>query len=343
MEQDLIDENTVFREIFVTPSSRAEELASKYGYFKYMIERYLKLYGYQDTLRLLESMEKKLKPVVRINTRFVELDYAYSKLIDHGFELRDIDWYPYAFRILEKPEKPSIGATHEYLKGFYYVHRDAAPLIPVILLLYDYSGDVLDACAAPGGKTTFIAELLNNSGIVYANDLVLYRLRSLVSHILRMKLNNVVVTWLDATKIKDVFRRKFDRVIVDAPCSGEGVIMLDPSRKRKTKQRDLARLVVKQIKLLNSLLDVLNNDGILIYTTCSIAPEENEYVVSKILEFRNDVDIIEPFIKLIDWDHGIRKFHRLKFDDRVSRCIRITPFKHEMIGLTLCLITKTKR
>lgn len=343
MSRGVISVESVLKDIFVKPSVNATELASRYGYLDYMVERYIRLYGHSGALRLLSSMEKKVKPVVRINTRIAELEEVLTKLVDHGFELEEIDWYPYAFRVVATPEKPSIGATHEYLKGFYYVHRDAAPLIPVLLLMYEYSGDVLDACAAPGGKTTFIAELLGDCGVVYANDLVLRRLRSLIGHVLRMRLDNVVVTWLDAIEIYRFLTKRFDRILLDAPCSGEGIIMIDPLRKRKTTQRDLARIVVKQINLLDSLLNLLNNNGILIYTTCSIAPEENEYVVSKILEWREDVDVLDPAVRLFRWEYGIRKFHRLVFDDRVTKCIRVCPSKHDMIGLTLCILTKTRR
>lgn len=336
-----IDPTVIYRDIQLEVSSEAEELAAKFGYQSYMIQRYIHMFGFEGILKLIEGFEKRPKPVVRVNTLLVEPEDLYLRLYEKGFELETIDWYPYAFRVLKEPVKPTIGSTHEYMKGYYYVYRDAAPLIPVILLTYGYCGDVFDACAAPGGKTTFIAELIHGCGRVFANDLVLRRIKSMVSHIIRMKLKNVVVTWSDLRKFPYIIKRKFSRILLDAPCSGEGVIALDPSRKLKTNLMDLAVMASRQITLLNVTLDLLEKNGVLIYTTCSIAPEENEYVVSRILELRSDVEVVEPEVKLFDWDKGFRFFHKLEFNPMVEKCVRITPFKHDSIGLTICVLMKT--
>lgn len=337
-----VDSAEVYRDIEVEVSSEAEELALKFGYRGYMIQRYILMYGYEGAFKLVESFEKRPKPVLRVNTLVAEPEEVYLRLYEKGFDLEVIDWYPYAFKVLREPDKPTVGSTHEYMKGYYYVYRDAAPLIPAILLAHGYCGDVLDACAAPGGKTTFLAELVHGCGCVFANDLVLRRIRPLVSHIVRMGYDNVVVTWSDLTKFPSIVKRRFSRILLDAPCSGEGVIALDPSRRGRTSLMDLAKLVSKQISLIDTALDLLEEDGVLVYTTCSIAPEENEYVVSRILDLRNDVEVVEPEVKLLDWDPGLTVFHRLEFNHMVEKCVRVTPFKHESIGLTLCLMKRGK-
>jgi 16S rRNA C967 or C1407 C5-methylase (RsmB/RsmF family) len=172
--------------------------------------------------------------------------------------------------------------------------------------MHEYVGDVLDACAAPGGKVTFIAQILHERGwLVFANDLVLYRLKALVGHVARMRLENVVVTWSDARKLKDRLKRRFKRVLLDAPCSGEGRIMVDPERRTRTSILDLAILVKREIELLYSLSDMLEPGGTLVYVTCSIAPEENEYVVSKVLSLRGDLEVVEPPVRLFDYSKGL--------------------------------------
>ena len=337
-----MDVNDIYREIYVKPGELAEKIASKYGYLPYMVQRYLYMLGLNDTIKLLEAFEKKLKPVIRVNQLMISPDHLLKRLEDMGFGFEEIKWYEGAYRVVEEPGSPSIGATHEYLKGHYYVHRDAAPLAPAKILLHDYRGEVLDMCAAPGGKATQMAEILERKHVVYANDLVLYRLKALVGHILRMRHWNIRVWWSDARKLPRLINKRFSRVLLDAPCSGEGNIMFDPERKVKTRQLDLARIVKREIELLEAGVELLENDGLLAYVTCSIAPEENEYVVSKVIEHRNDVEVVEPPVKLFEWSWGFTSFGKLVFHSDTRKCIRIWPHVHNMIGMTICLLRKSR-
>lgn len=334
-----IDVGAIIRDIWVEPSQFARKLAEKYGYIPYMVERYIKILGFTEAHRLLEAFEKPLKPVVRTNIRLVSPERLASRLGKLGFRLKQIAWAPYAFRVVSEPRSPSIGATHEYLKGLYYVHRDAASLIPGILLTHSYDGDVLDACAAPGGKATHIAMLLGK-GRVIANDLVLYRLKALIGHVARMRLDNVIVTWADARKLPGLMRARYKRVLLDVPCSGEGTIMFDPGRKTRTTIKDLARIVRREIELLTTGIEMLEHGGVLAYVTCSIAPEENEYVVSRVLELRNDIEVVAPPVKLFDWSPWLTSYGRLEFPRELRKCIRVWPHLHGMIGFTTCLLRR---
>ncbi len=330
----------IYEDIFVRPSNIAKNLSEKYGYLPYMIERYIRMLGFNEAKELLESFEKPLKPVIRTNTMLITPEELVTRLNDLGFTLEKIPWAPIAFRVVETPKSPTIGSTHEYLKGYYYIHRDAASLVPVILLMHNYEGDVIDTCAAPGGKTTYIAQMLGNKHYVIANDLVLYRLKALISHLMRMKIQNVKVLWSDARKLPILLEKKYLRVLVDVPCSGEGTIMIDPGRKIRTTLKDLAKIVRREIEILYHTIDLLEPGGILAYVTCSIAPEENEYVLNKVLEIRDDIEIISPPIKLFDWDPWLTNYLNMDFPSEFKRCIRIWPHKHRMIGFTTCLIKK---
>jgi len=337
-----IDWKNVYNEIRITKiSSDAYKLAKKYGYLPYMIERYLKLFGYDETIELLESFEKKVKPVIRCNDLLVNCKWLINRLENLGFHLEYLPWSIHGYRLIRQPQRPSIGATHEYLKGYYYVHRDAAPLIPALLLVErGEKTEVLDGCAAPGGKATHIAQLMLGEGLVIANDLVLYRIKALIGHVLRMGFKNIIVTWSDLRKFPRLVNKKFKKVLLDVPCSAEGTIMLDPSRKRKTSQKDLARIVAREIELLEAGIELLDNNGLLVYTTCSIAPEENEYVVSKIIEKYEDIELVEPSKKLFEWSNGITSYKNIIEDEELRKCIRIYPHKHNMIGMTICLLKK---
>ncbi len=326
------------RDIRVSPSIYSRRLAEKYGYLPYMVERYISILGVDETVKLLEAFEKPLKPVVRCNDLLIDCRELADRLEALGFKLREISWSSGSYRVVEAPRSPSIGATHEYLKGYYYVHRDAASLIPGILLTHGYSGDILDACAAPGGKATHMAQLIHGRGRVIANDLVLYRLKALIGHVMRMKLDNVIVLWSDARKLPDLIDERYDRVLLDVPCSGEGTIMFDPGRKTRTTIRDLAVIVRREIELLNAGLEMLSEDGILAYVTCSIAPEENEYVVHRVMMDRGDVEIVEPPLKLFNWSSWLTTYRRHVFPEEFKKCIRIWPHRHGMIGFTTCLL-----
>jgi len=333
----------IYREIYVEPSKHAVELALKYGYLPYMVQRYIDMLGVDEAQELLEAFEKPVRPVVRTNTLLIEPGELKGRLESLGFRLEEIPWAPGSYWVSSLPRSPTLGSTHEYLKGYYYVHRDATSLLPVLLLLRDYTGDVLDACAAPGGKATFMAQILKErgNGVVYANDYVLYRLKSLIGHVMRMKLDNIVVTWSNAVNIPGKLPRRFKRILLDAPCSGEGRISVDPKRKARTSILDLAILVRREIELLSKLIDSLDEDGILAYVTCSIAPEENEYVVSKVLESRHDIEIVEPGVKLLEYSPWLTSYRGIEFPEELRKCIRIWPHKHGLFGFTTCLVRRT--
>ena len=331
----------IIDDIMVKPSQLASSIAKKYGYRPYMVERYLEILGYEETVKLLEAFEKPLKPVVRCNDLRIDCDELVNSLEKLGFKLKHIPWSIHGYRVVAEPSSPSIGSTHEYLKGYYYVHRDAAPLIPGILLVWGgFKGRVLDACAAPGGKATQIAQLMMGEGLVVANDLVLYRLKALIGHVLRMGFNNIVVTWSDLRKVPEIHGLKYERILLDVPCSGEGTIMFDPGRKKRTSIRDLAGIVEREIELLESAIKLLKPRGLLAYVTCSIAPEENEYVVYRVLEKHPEVAIAKPLVKLFNWDPWIKNFHGLEFPRDYDYCIRTWPHRHGLMGFTTCLLTR---
>ncbi len=335
-----IDE--IIRDIYVSPSKLAIKLARKYRYLPYMIERYIRILGVRETTKLLEAFEKPLAPVIRTNTLLIKPEKLAEILENIGFKLESITWLPYAYRVIGAPGSPSIGSTHEYLKGLYYVHKDAAALLPPVLLVdNDYEGYVLDMCAAPGGKATHLAQLIYGRGRVIANDLVLYRIKSLVSHVMRMRLNNIDVTWADARKLPSIMKMRFKRILLDAPCSGEGTIMFDPGRKTRTTIKDLAVIVKRELELLVAALNMLEPGGILAYSTCSIAPEENEYVIYRLMMIRDDFEIVKPRNKLFEWSPWLTSYKDMDYPDDYMKCIRIWPHIHGMMGFTVCLLRKT--
>ncbi|MEM3979689.1 MAG: RsmB/NOP family class I SAM-dependent RNA methyltransferase, partial [Ignisphaera sp.] len=319
----------------------ALNLAKKYGYLPYMVQRYINILGYEETIKLLNTFEHYVyRPAILCNNLKIDCSLLIEKLTSLGFELRPIPWHRYGYVVTRAISSPTLGSTHEFLKGFYYVYRDVASLLPILALSPIPGSKVLDMCAAPGGKSVHILLSMMDKGLLVANEISKIRIKSLVANFFRMGLKSYVVISEDATLLPKKIDDKFDYILVDAPCSAEGAIMFDKSRKTKTTQEDLAKLVLKEIKLLLSAIIMAKPGARIVYTTCSIAPEENEYVITRVLDLVGDDVVDIESINIGVGDSGLRKFNDLEFNDKVVRCIRIWPHKHLMEGYFLCSLNK---
>lgn len=322
-------------------SREAIALAKNYGYLPYMVQRYIDMLGYEDTVKLLNTFENyAFRPTILCNYLKINCRLLVERLTRLGFELEQVGWCNYSYITSKSAFKPSLGSTHEYLKGFYYVYRDAASLLPVLALSPTKGAQVLDLCAAPGGKSVHILLAMRDHGLLIANDISKKRLRSLTTNLFRMGFKSFIITAEDGVILPRKVNIKFDYVLLDAPCSAEGAIMFDKSRKTKTSEEDLARLVLREIKLLLSAISMAKSGARIVYTTCSIAPEENEYVITKVIEFTKEktVDVDTPSLEI--GDRGLRRFRDLEFYDKVSQCIRIWPHRHLMEGYFICVLRR---
>ncbi|MCX8199795.1 MAG: RsmB/NOP family class I SAM-dependent RNA methyltransferase [Sulfolobales archaeon] len=330
----------IINEIYVEEiSNEAFTLAKEYGYLPYMVQRYIDMIGVVDTEKLLNAFEHfSYTPAILCNHIHVDCNQLVDRLKELGFILERIPWCENCYKVVSQPKSPSLGSTHEFLKGLYYVYRDASSLVPPLVLNPLYHTHVLDMCAAPGGKTVHILLLINDMGVVVANDISPKRGASLLSNLYRMGFKSHVVLAENAIKLPEKVDMKFDYILLDAPCSAEGAIMFDRKRKTKTSQQVLAKLVKKEIELLYSASKLVKPGGAIVYSTCSIAPEENEYVITKILERLNNIEIAESPLNL--WSKGLLKFRELKFDGAMSKCIRIWPHVHGMEGYFVCLLRR---
>ncbi|MGC9148240.1 MAG: RsmB/NOP family class I SAM-dependent RNA methyltransferase [Sulfolobales archaeon] len=318
-----------------------KSIASKYGYQPYMIARYIDILGLDETLNLLDIFERSelFKHSIRCNDLRCHCNKVIDSLERQGFVLKSVEWARYSYVVLRKPQKPSIGATHEYMKGCYYLYRDTASLIPVVLFRPLPGDYVLDSCAAPGGKTVHMLLEMKDEGMVIANDISTERLVALKFNLIRMGFKSYIITKFDARKTHEIFKNEIPKILIDAPCSAEGAIMFDPGRKTKTDYLTLAKLVSREIEILSSSIEALAPGGLIAYITCSIAPEENEYVISKILDFyRENIEIIALPNNL--WSKGVEKFLGYEFNPEVQKCVRVWPHKHFMEGYFICLLKK---
>jgi tRNA (cytosine40_48-C5)-methyltransferase len=180
--------------------------------------------------------------------------------------------------------------------------------------------------SAPGGKTTFIAQKMKNTGCVIALDINSARINSMVFNIARCGVMNSCIYKMDSRQVADL-NIKFDRVLLDAPCSCEGVIIKDKTRKTSHTAQDVEYCVSNQMELIEAAIKVVRPGGLLVYSTCSFAPEENENIVNSTLD-RFDVKI-EPVQYGIE---GLTNFGDIRFHDDMKNTKRLYPHIHNTLG-----------
>ena len=270
-------------------------LAELYGYLPELVEYFLTMFSPAETLDFIDYSDKPRPMVVRTNTLKTRRKDLALALMKRGVALDPLaSWSKVGLKIMESPVP--IGATPEYLSG-HYMLQSAASMCPVLALAPEPQERVLDMSAAPGGKTSYLAQLMRNTGVVFANDLRPDRQKATVANIHRLGVKNVVACSHDGRKMPKLFRHyKFDRVLLDAPCSGLGVISRDPSCKVQRTMADIMKTSHLQKELLLAAIDMLNHKsktgGVMVYSTCSVSVAENEEVVNYALSKR-DIKIIE--------------------------------------------------
>lgn len=313
-------------------NQEAERLAQKYGYREFMVERYLTLFG-ENTERFLKGNDAPLPKTIRVNTLAASPEDVTSRLRAKGIQLESVNGLPYAFHVREAPVP--VGATPEYLLGYYMLQSPAS--MWAIEVLNPQPGQlVLDMCAAPGGKTTLIAQLMENQGALLATDISRDRIRSLRSNLSRLRVENTLAIRMDAARLSETGIQA-DAVLLDAPCTGEGLIPVDPSRKQSRTVEDITTLVKVQQKLILAASQLLRVGGVLVYSTCSFAPEENEEIIDFALH-QCPVRITETELPL--GDPGLTEAFGRQLDKSLHRTRRFYPYKHRMEGFFICKMVK---
>ena len=221
---------------------------------------------------------------IRINL----LKLSAGRIAEMGFDVEPVPFSPLGFRLLGDDRRP--GKTPWHHAGAIYMQEPSA--MSAVTALDPQPGErILDMCAAPGGKTTQIAALMNRRGILFANEYVRSRANILVSNIERMGIPNAVVTSLHPDAIAQRFAGWFDRVLVDAPCSGEGMFRREEAAVTEWSPEHVHTCAVRQRGILDSAAQCVAEGGVLVYSTCTFAPEENELTVAAFLHDHPDFSI----------------------------------------------------
>jgi NOL1/NOP2/sun family putative RNA methylase len=287
---------------------------------QFFIDRYKRL-GWQ-------YRKPKLKQAVRINSSNIEPAVVLDRLQRRGLRLEKIPFLENGYWV-EKSDF-SVGATSEYLLGLYSI-QEAAAQIPVSLFTDLKNKKVLDVCAAPGGKTTQLADSMSNTGAIVALDVDRRRLIALTNHLERCRSRNAVVYDLDAREVNRL-NLKFDRVLCDMPCSGNFVTDEEWFQRRTIE--DVTRNARLQREILASAVKVLNDDGEIVYSTCSLEPEENELNI--------DWAIRNLHVKVVKINaygqKGVVSVFGQSLDSSIVNCRRIWPDQTQ--GFFVCKLRK---
>jgi NOL1/NOP2/sun family putative RNA methylase len=246
---------------------------------------------------------------------------------------------PDAYRIQSVIDSARIGRSWPYLAGLLHV-QEAVSMLPVPLLDVRPGQRVLDLCAAPGNKTAQIAFALGNRGTVVANDPYVDRLRALRQNLDRLGVRNVSVTRRDGTSYPGGAGR-FDRILVDAPCSCEGTTRKNRRVLETIDEQGRARLIHVQRELLRRAAKLLRPGGRLVYSTCTYAPEENELVVDELLRSRDDLRLRSARLPGLLGSPGLASWQGVELHPDMPHCLRLWPHHNDSGGFFVALIERT--
>ena len=275
-----------------------------------------------------QYQEVTLKQAIRVNNTNAKGKKLIQRLSDLGVHLQKIPFLESGYWVLDS--KVSAGATAEYLLGMYSI-QEAAAQIPVSVFTHIKGKKVLDAAAAPGGKTVHLADLMENTGAIVALDVDKWRLNALVNHLERCRVSNTVVYMLDARQASTL-DLKFDRVLVDAPCSGN--FAADKNWFSNRTLKDVERNAGLQREILTEAVDCLSDEGEMVYSTCSLEPEEDELNMDWAVKNLN-LQIEEIYC---NGEKGLTNVFGKQLDPSIKHCRRLWP--GETQGFFVCKLKK---
>lgn len=266
----------------------------------WLVEKWLQRFGPEDTQKLLAWNNAAPATFARLNTTRTDAEKIIpqwrDELVEYDFFNRD--WFP-ELMMFKLKGHPPLETLPSFRQGLFYV-QDPSTLLAVKMLDPQPGERILDACAAPGGKATYIAQMIGSSGLVVARDISEDRLRLIKENCTRLGFKTVETDLTHEPKLK--FR--FDRILVDAPCSNTGVMRRRVDLRWRIRSDEIERLRVAQLDILRKAAAQLATKGTLIYSTCSLEPEENREVVKSFLEAERGFKLAEER-ELIPFKDGV--------------------------------------
>ncbi len=270
------------------PSDIDEKLSVKYSCPLWITKIFTESLG-DEAEQLLGALNKKPPTVIRTNTLKTTSEELVGTLSSKGWECKSYlsELFPELDTLIEASKVDGLTEVQEFKDGLFYV-QDAAAAFAAYVLSPEKGSTVIDMCAAPGGKTTYLAEIMKNTGRIYAFDIYDKKIDKINENAKRLGLTNIIAQKKDAAEYDDGFKETADRVLVDSPCSGLGIIRKKPDIKYLRRQSDINELAALSLKILLNAAEYLKKGGIMVFSTCTLTNEENIGVLFEFLKQRSD-------------------------------------------------------
>jgi len=302
-------------------------LSVKYSYPVWMVKKFIEQYGMEKVEMILTAGNRRPEVIYRHNSLKMERNQFLELLSEEEVEYENT--FLKSFFKLKKINNPA--DTEVFKRGGAYIQGTSAGLASLLLDVKE-GMTVLDLAAAPGGKTSHLAELMNNTGQITALDISAKRLRLVEENLKRLGVKNVKLKKTDAAQYKD--EQQYDRILADLPCSGLGLIASKPEIKWEKDQSVIKKMAELQSEILNNNLSKLKNGGKLLYSTCTLSREENQEIVDKILQENKE-------LKLLDLSRKLTQVSSLKIETE-NKYLEILPGEVDSEGFFYALLKKVE-
>ncbi|MFH0808416.1 MAG: NOL1/NOP2/sun family putative RNA methylase [archaeon] len=322
--------------------SYSEYLKGKFPPKEKFVERMEALIGKEGAEEFFDISYTKCPSSIRCNTLKMQPEELLKRLRAYGWVVRQpMKEFP-EIMIVDSGLKPGdLGKTKEHLLGYYYV-QEISSMLPMLALMPEAGDFVLDLCASPGSKTTQAAAMMKNSGFILANEISMGRIGILNSNLERCGVMNAIVTRREGVALCDRLLKKsqirFDKILVDAPCSGEGTLRKSPKTFEMWNINMIKKIAKTQRALAAAAFGLLKVGGVMIYSTCTLAPEEDEMIVNFLL--RNFDCEVESLILPLKFRSGVCEWEGEKLDPQVGKCLRLYPQDNDSDGFFVARIRK---
>jgi NOL1/NOP2/sun family putative RNA methylase len=305
------------------------------------VDRLYQIYGTHQAERIMRGLSADRLTTLRVNTTRTNIHAVMADFLRLGIKVERVGWNPTALVVKNKREK-DVEATSVYRDGSIYLQSLSSQLPP--LVLNPQPGErVADIAAAPGGKTTQLAALMRNEGYVLATEINAIRGERLKYNVAMQGASIVEVRIEDGRGVGHKEPESYDRVLLDAPCTGEGLFVPDqPHTYRHWSLREVRHLASEQRRLMVSAVEALKPGGTLVYSTCTMSPEENEGIVTWALSRFADALRVETItLEVPGVLPGLGAFADVTYAPALRAAIRIPP-SELMEGFFTCKLKKVK-
>ena len=319
----------------------SEYLKEKFPPKEGFVKRMETLLGKKGAKEFFEISYTKCPTSIRCNTLKISVYELLERFNDYGWEVKQpFSEFP-EIMIVSGLKPGELGNSKEHLLGYFYV-QEISSMLPMLVLQPKPEEFVLDLCSSPGSKTTQAAAMMENTGTIIANELSLGRVGILASNLERCGVMNTIITRREGTALCNNFLKKtkfkFDKILVDAPCSGEGTLRKSPKTFLIWNINMIKKIASVQKRLAESAVRILKVGGEMIYSTCTLAPEEDEMIVDYLLK-KFDIEI--ETIKLpLKFRGGVCEWEGRSLNPEVKKCLRLYPQDNDTDGF---FVTKIKK